>query len=198
MKIRLLMVVAVALFAFPAGAHAKGATEARIEGAGLRVPLRIGGDGEPGSNSRLTRLAEETGFFPAVFGQEPNPLLAERPPSDLGPRYTVTYTMPGPNGDARIRQEVYPYATPTPLAYTPSGQPYWDGRSTRGGWFAAPAGLKSTLFAASLPATAPTGSSDGFAGWDTAAWLAVDAAVLLFLAGASIAVRRRPQPVAAR
>jgi hypothetical protein len=191
MKTRLFIVVAAAVLVFPAAAQAKGVSEAKIEGAGLKSPLTIGG---AGAGPRLERLALETGLFPALFGQEPDSMLAERPSGNLGPKYTIIYTMPGPDGEATIRQEVYPYATPAPTAYTPAGQPLWDGESTRGGWFAAPSTLKSTLFSADLLAAASSGSDDGFGWWNGALWLAMDAAVLIFLVSASIVVRRRPQP----
>ena len=39
-------------------------------------------------------LTEQTGIFPAVFGQTPDPMQKERPKGDLGPKYTITWTVP--------------------------------------------------------------------------------------------------------
>ena len=47
---------------------------------------------------QLMQIAEDAGFFPSVFVTTPNPMLSERPQGELGPRYTITYAMPGPSG----------------------------------------------------------------------------------------------------
>jgi hypothetical protein len=114
-----------------ADAAAKGASEAEITGPGLATPLTLAGEGQAGGNT-LTNLAVDAGFFPAVFTQVPDPMLSEQPRGDLGPRYTITYVMPGPNGSAdRIHQDLYPYATPSPVTYVNPGQPFFEGQQTR-------------------------------------------------------------------
>jgi hypothetical protein len=75
-----------------------------------------------------------------------------RPKGKLGPRYTVTWSVPGPNDTSRIRQALYPYAKPRPVTYMRPNQLFWDGRRTYGGWFLAEPALKRTLVAVGLPA----------------------------------------------
>jgi hypothetical protein len=141
----------------PGLALGKGASTATIAGPGLESPIRLGGSGEPGSGDELGRIAESAGFFQAVFGQTPDPMRAHRPRGILGPRYRITYVMPGPNGRAgRIRQDVYPYAKPAPVTHMAAGQRFWTTEQTRGGWFVAARVLKKQLVAAGLPARAPS------------------------------------------
>ena len=53
-----------------------------------------------------------------------------RPAGALGPRYTITWIMPGPNNTkGAVEQNVYPYAKPSPVTYTQPGQFVW-GRPT--------------------------------------------------------------------
>ena len=124
-------------------------------------------------------------------------MLDRRPQGDLGPKYTITYTVPGPNNEAwKIRQDVYPYATPAPVTYMPPGQEIFETQGTRGGWFQAEPQLKDTLVAAGLPETAPVaGSSDGNSFPTTAVSLLVFA--LLFFSAAAVLLRRRARPAAA-
>jgi hypothetical protein len=136
------------------GALAKGPSAARIEGPGIRT-LTVSGSGEDGGVSLLGQLTERSGFFPAVFGQTPDPMLRTRPRGNLGPRYTVTWSVPGgSSGTSRIRQALYPYAKPRPLTYMKPDQLFWDGQRTHGGWFLAGPSLKRTLAAVGLPARA--------------------------------------------
>ena len=74
---RLLLLVAVIALALPTTAFAKGPDEATITGPGLTKAITITGPEEPGSP--LMTFAGATGFFPAAFGQEPNPMLPGRP-----------------------------------------------------------------------------------------------------------------------
>src|SRR5215212_5779728 len=101
MRTPLILVLAAAL-ALPAAASAKGPESATIDGAG--GPIAVTGDGEGGPGTPLGNLVENGGFFAAVFARSPDPMLTERPAGDLGPRYTVTYVVPGPGGDSRIEQ----------------------------------------------------------------------------------------------
>jgi hypothetical protein len=84
-------------------------------------------------------------------------MLAAAPTTELGPRYTITYTLPGPTTRG-LRQDLYPYAAGGSVTYTKPGQPFFDGQRTRGGWYVAPARLKETLVALGLPPTAPDAS----------------------------------------
>ena len=159
---RLLLTAAVAL-ALPAAALAKGPSEAVVTGPGLDDNgLAIAGLGD---DSDLTGLS---GFFPATFGQSPDPMLASPPKGTLGPKYTIRYTVPGPSGsDATIRQDVYPYAEPSPVTYTRPGQPFFDTEKTRGGWYVSTPGLRDVLVRAGLPAESPVTTGGGA---DRAVW----------------------------
>src|SRR3712207_5238447 len=104
----------LAALALPAAAAAKGASEAKVDGPGVDgagIAFSHDQSGGPTGGEALNRLAEASGFYPAVFGQTPNPMEPRRPAGDLGPRYTITYIMPGPDGRMdEVRQDVYPYA----------------------------------------------------------------------------------------
>jgi hypothetical protein len=195
------LVVLAALVASSA-ALAKGATQATIKGPGLDKAIVLKSDtgGDPTYGSKLGSLANATGFFPAVFNQQPDPMTRDRPKGTLGPKYTVDYVMPGPYGTtSTIRQDVYPYATPYPLSYTKAGQRFWDTHRTHGGWFGAPHELRSTLVGLGLPKQpSVSGPGDG-SGW--LRWVAIAitiAAGLALLAVLSVvALRRRPGPATA-
>jgi hypothetical protein len=179
----LLAVFAVALL-LPATAGAKGASEATISGPGLDSPLTLRGDH---GSMELNRLAESAGVYPALFGQSPDPMLPGKPSGKLGPKYTITWVMPGPNDVNRVRQYLYPYAAGGPVTYMPSGQRVYE-QQTRGGWYRASIGLRDQLVTAGLPKRAPSAKSSGH----TRAFAFGGAAVAaLLLAGGAIAMRRR-------
>jgi hypothetical protein len=134
---------------------AKGATEARLNGPGLSEPLVLGGDGEPGSGGKLARLAEQAGLFAAMFDQIPDPLKPERPHGRLGPRFTMTYVVPGPEGEDEIVQRFYPYADAGMVVFTPGGQTFFGTEETRQGWVTASDSLRSLLEADALPTREP-------------------------------------------
>ena len=142
------------------------------------------------------------GFFAAVFAQTPDPMLDERPAGSLGPRYTVTYVMPGPdNQRSELVQDVYPYAEPDPVTYTEPDQRYWTTERTRGGWYVASfEPLKEQLVAAGLPATPPAVDSDG-GGGDEFPWVIVGVLAALGVAALTLvaftAAGRRHRPAAA-
>jgi hypothetical protein len=122
-------------------------------------------------------------------------MLADRPQGDLGPKYTVAYTVPGPsNGTFTITQDVYPYATSGPVTYLAPGQPIFD-MQTPGGWFQAGPDLKETLVAAGLPETAAAGSSDDTSFPTTTVSLLAFA--LLLVGATAVLLRRRARPAAA-
>ena len=143
-----------AALVLPATADAKGPSVARITGPGLTAPLTINGNGEGGNSTNLGLLVDASGFFPQTFGQSPNPLLREQPAErELGARYTVTYTVPGPT-TSTLRQELYPYASAGPISYMEPGQAIWD-MKTHGGWYRASSELPGMLVDAGLPRTPP-------------------------------------------
>jgi uncharacterized protein (TIGR03382 family) len=159
-----MVVAAVAVLAALAvsSALAKGASEATITGPGLADGITMAGEGQPGGDV-LMQLAEDAGFFPSVFGTIPSPMLSTRPTSELGPRYTLRYTMPGPNGATNvIVQDLYPYAQPSPVTFTKPGQSYYGTEKTAGGWYVASTALKDELIAAGLPNSAPASGGSSF------------------------------------
>jgi hypothetical protein len=197
MKRLVLAAVASALAALlvPASSLAKGASEATIAGPGLGDGITLAGESSPDGGT-LMRLAESAGFFPAVFYTNPNPMLSRRPNGRLGPRYRITYTMPGPSGNvSKLTQDLYPYATPRPLSYLKPGQSFFGGQKTVGGWFVATARLKHQLVAVGLPKNPPA-----VGGFDPPWLLLAAGAALAAVAAAAVGLvrlRRRPHPVTA-
>jgi len=151
-RLTLLLAAALALL-LPAGAAAKGPSEAKISGPGLSSPLTISGLGEGDSSTALGVLVQDGGFFAETFGQSPSPLLRQQPGS-LGPRYLVTYTVPGPTF-ATLEQDLYPYAAGGPVTYMRPAQPFWGDQQTVGGWYRGGTQLKEMLVTAGLPKAAP-------------------------------------------
>jgi len=230
MKPRILVLVALATaltLLAPTAALAKGASAATIDGSGPggpgngpKGPITLRGDGEPGSGTELGTLADLSGLFPAMFGQSPDPMLEAAPTKRLGPRYTITWTIPDGSGTAKkIRQDVYPYAAGGPVTYTKPGQPVFD-QTTRGGWYKASDDLRQQLIALGLPDKAPQAAASGGSGANAAGgssarpaparpavapapaiWprvLAAGALLLLVVGTAAVVLRRRPGPASAR
>ena len=192
MRKTLLLLVAVGAVALPARAFAKGASEASIQGPGLCKTVTISGNGET-SGDKLGNLGQSAGFFPAVFGQTPDPMSDQRPAGKLGPRYRIVWTVPGPNGESKISQDAYPYAEPQPVTYMKPGQLFWDGQHTRGGWYVGDSQLSASLFAVGVPRSAP--STGGF---DWTRWTLIGLAGAALVLGLGLAVTRarrlRPEP----
>lgn len=193
---RTLFALAAVALMLPAAALAKGPSQARIEGPGLKAALLINGSGES-SSTRLGNLTQEAGFFPAMFGQQPDPTLRRRPKGALGPKYTITYLVPGPfNRKDTVKQDLYPYAQGGPVTYTRPGQPFFGGERTHGGWYRASLQLRYTLVDAGLPTRpgvatkAAPPSVDGRDG-RLLGLLAALGGLLLTLAAAALVLRRR-------
>lgn len=189
---RLLVLAALAVLALPANALAKGPDEAKITGPGLAKAITVSGPEEDGSP--MMAFAEATGFFPAAFGQQPNPMLPSPPKGDLGPRYTIEYNVPGPDGgNFTLKQDLYPHALPAAVTYMKPGQEIFD-MTTAGGWWS-DATLKDQLVALGLPKTAATveaaDASSSSAGFFSTGRLGVLVLVLLVLGGATVVMRRR-------
>ena len=173
---RLIIAIVLAALALPAAALAKGPSEGTISGPGFVKTVKVLNDGSPGTAGG--DLTQTTGFFPAAFGQSPDPLL-HRKPAVLGPRYTIVWTVPG-NDSNRIRQYVYPYAKGGAVTYMKPGQRIFD-MTTHGGWFR-DAGLKRTLVRLGLPAKAPSVASSNGTSWTLPAGLAVAVLVVVVAA----------------
>lgn len=187
-------------------AEAKGLSGGVIDGEGLGSPIVIAGGN--GGQYPAPQLWEDLGLYPAVFsypgaeGQAPSPLLDEAPTTDLGPELTITWTVPGPDGERAITQELYLYAGGGPLLHTAPGQPVLDDE-TLGGWFRASPDLVENLQALGVPErsvlAAPTpaspsapvdASADGSTPWVLPAGTVL-VAVLLLGSGAVLVARRR-------
>ena len=185
---RSMLVPAAALAAallLPAAAAAKGPSEASISGGGLGKTIKLAGNGEFDATP-LGALAMESGFYPAAYGQSPDPMLPARPSGNLGPKLTIRYVVPGGNGATfRIVQDLYPWAHGGAVTYMKPGQPIF-GMTTRGGWFLA-YGLKRILIRQGLPARGPSGSS----GSSLALLAGIGIPGALALTGAAVFFRRR-------
>ena len=182
---RLSIVLVLAALAVPVAASAKGPTEGSITGPGFSKTVKVvydGGGGSAGDN-----LTQQSGFFPASFGQSPDPMLHGKPAGPLGPRYAISWKLPGGAGGAtfRIRQDLYPYARGGAVTFTKPGQPIFD-LTTRGGWYRDPA-LKRTLVSLGLAAHAPSEGS----GVNYALVLGLAAAGLIGAAALLLVVRRQ-------
>jgi hypothetical protein len=190
------LILAIATLTLPPTALGKGPSEAVLSGpgGGDGGGVTFTGSGESGGTP-LGDLTMQAGFFPASFGQQPDPMLANRPKGDLGPKYTITYTVPGPNNELdKLRQDVYPYAPGGPVTYMKPGQSFFGTERTRGGWFQATSQLKETLVAAGLPSR-PTAGASGGTSLSTNVFSALAVALFLVVATA-IFLRRRTRPAA--
>jgi hypothetical protein len=161
MQRRVLAILVLAFVAalVPTAAQAKGASAANISGGGPGGlpggPIGLKGDGEPGSGTALANLAEAAGVFSLLFEDGPGGVIANPPPGDRGPRYTITWTFPnGAGGADKVRQSVWPYAAGGPLTFMAAGQPVLD-TTTTGGWYRAGDDLRQTLIALGLPRRQP-------------------------------------------
>jgi hypothetical protein len=150
-----LLALALVLVAAPA-AMAKGATALNITGPGLDKPISLRGLGEPGTDTALAEISDNAGLFAVMFGDDGGRLSAERPAGELGPRYTITYSVPGDDGTYRIVQDLYPWAAAGPFTYAKPGQRLWGGQGFVGGWFRTPLALLPILKAVGFPARPST------------------------------------------
>jgi hypothetical protein len=141
----------------PGTAAAKGPSAASISGPGLDHAISIQGYGEGANSSPLGILVEEGGFFAQAFEQTPSSTSQRRPSTRLGPRYVVTYTVPGgSSGDSTLHQDLYPYAANGPASYMAPNQTFWETQKAPGGWFRGGIQLRQMLIKAGLPARAPS------------------------------------------
>jgi hypothetical protein len=200
-------------------ALAKGATQASITGSGLARPLTVSAQGEalPGEGDTLSNLAEQTGLFTVLFGSdsgtpdEPSALRTPPAAASLGPKYTVTYTVPGVTprpgqANGQIRQSLYPRAAGGPVIYTPPGQQGFGQPLQASGWLRGTSQLTVTLTRLGVPAGTslsstpkPTTSALSAAprpgGATAPAWLiaTIVSAVAVAIAGIVLWLRWRPR-----
>jgi hypothetical protein len=206
-------IVAAAAVATPA--LAKGATQASITGPGLARPVTISAQGEalPGQSDMLSRLAGQTGLFTVLFGpgngapDGPSPLRTPPAAASLGPKYTLTYTVPGVTPepgqpDGQVRQYLYPRAAGGPVIYTLPGQQGFGAPLQATGWLRGTRQLTATLTRLGVPAgvlrpSTPAPAAAPKPGDSTApAWLiaTIVSAVVIAIAGTAWWLRRRFRP----
>lgn len=210
-------------------ALAKGATRASITGPGLARPVTVSAQGEalPGQADTLSSLAEQTGLFTVLFGpgsatpDEPSPLRTPPAAASLGPKYTLTYTVPGVTPepgqtDGQIRQDLYPRAAGGPVIYTLPGQQGFGQPLQATGWLRGTPQLTATLTRLGVPAGASLPSAPGSAAsvpaapapatapkpddTTTPAWLiaTIASSVAIAIAGTALWLRRRSRPATDR
>jgi len=215
-------------------ALAKGTTQASITGPGLARPVTVSVAAEsealPGQGDALSGLADQTGLFMVLFGpnigdvavpDQPSRLRTPPAAAALGPRYTVTYTVPGITpapGQARdqIRQYLYPRAAGGPVIYTPPGQQGFAQPLQATGWLRGAPQLTATLTRlgiptgaslpsapssmASVPAAPALAAAPKPDDTTAPAWLiaTIASAAAVVIAGAALWLRRRPRPATDR
>ena len=215
-------------------ALAKGTTQASITGPGLAHPVIVsaaaGSEALPEQGDALSSLADQTGLFTVLFGPNigdvrmpdlPSQLRTPPAAATLGPRYTVTYTVPGITpapGQARdqIRQYLYPRAAGGPVIYTLPGQQGFGQPLQATGWLRGTPQLTATLTRLGIPAGASLPSAASSAASvpafvsaapapaaapkpnDTTApaWLiaTIASTVAIVIAGTALWLRRHPRP----
>lgn len=209
-------------------ALAKGATQASITGPGLARPVTVSAQGEalPGQSDTLSGLAEQTGLFTVLFGpgsgtpDGPSPLRTPPAAASLGPKYTLTYTVPGvtpkPGQPAgQIRQYLYPRAARGPMIYTLPGQQGFGQPLQATGWLRGTPQLTAILTRLGVPAGSSLPSAPGSTasvsatlapaaapkpGGTAPAWLiaTIVSAVVIAIAGTAWWLRRRFRPADCR
>lgn len=149
-RLLVLATVGLTVIGWASPALAKGATEATITGPGLEKPVVLDFSG-PSGGHWLSKLADGSGLYVAIFGGPADGLLDDPPTDDLGPKYEIAYRIPGSNApDEVVRQDLYPLASVGPLTYTAPGQVVYDAPS-RGGWYRGRAAFAELLDGLGIP-----------------------------------------------
>jgi hypothetical protein len=210
--VRAALVLALALgiaASTPSPVLAKGGpVKAVITGPGISSPITLRG---PDDSSLLDAIVQESGVLTVALCGTCHERLRQPPTEQLGPRYTVTYTMLRLRGAGaawdKVVQYVYPLAVPQPVAYLPPGQQFWM-QATVGGWFVGRGALRLELqrvgvplSTVSTPSLAPgssgaTVSNDaGVSSMRTLLPLSVALVVIAVLVAVLLAhLRRPPEP----
>jgi hypothetical protein len=220
-------------------ALAKGTTQASITGPGLARPVIVSvaaaSEALPEQGDALSSLADQTGLFTVLFGanigdvavpDQPSRLRTPPAAATLGPKYAVSYTVPGITpapGQAhdQIRQYLYPHAAGGPVIYTLPGQQGFGQPVQATGWLRGTPQLTATLTRLGIPAGASLPSAPSAAASapsasvpsaralaaapkpsDTTApaWLiaTIASAAAVVIAVTALWLRRRPRPAAGR
>jgi hypothetical protein len=198
-------------------AFAKGPTEATLTyPGGQEAEIELTGDGHPGAPG----LIDEMGLWSMLDPGSGVTDLAPAPPDglaedQLGPRYTVTWTMYDGYDGFELYQHLYPDAPGGAVVYSPAGlpaEPYSP--VTTGGWLRSPGDPVATLAslgvdldapptgapapgpdpapaARATPAARTAGADDGNGTGLPIAAVAGLAVVALAGAGAAVGLRRR-------
>ena len=156
-------------------ALAKGATQASITGPGLARPVTISapGRGPAGTGGRALQPRRPDRPVHGALRPRQHHAAAGRPrcapppaAASLGPKYTVTYTVPGVTpepgqADGQIRQDLYPRAAGGPVIYTLPGQQGFGQPLQATGWLRGTPQLTATLTRLGVPggASLPTATA---------------------------------------
>jgi hypothetical protein len=189
-------VVVALLMSLPAMGKG-GPSQGVITGPGLVEPITLREPGSKTIGADLANVVQRSGFFHGVFDADPERM--HRPEGDLGPRYTITYSMSlSDRRPGTIVQYAFPFADPVPITYIAPGQPYWANNETVGGWFVAHPGFRHTLISLGVPVPRTPGSTTAVdantdavpRGGAVSPWLALAAAVLAIALAAVLLGRR--------
>jgi hypothetical protein len=129
--------------------------------------------------------------------------MSDRPPGDLGPKYTVTYHIVDLNGRLRggeIRQDLYPLAAAGPVVYMAPGQRMYDTQTASGwratddrvSWVLNRLGVDRPARTAMVKSASAVDASSSPADRPTSRWdpVAVGGIVVVLLAGVTFALVR--------
>ena len=209
LRLPLVLAATALIAAFATPASAKGVVRVTVEGPALAQGVTRG-------VRAASTLASGTDLYQAMAAcGTSNGCTHTRPHGDLGPRYTLTYTlmMPtrnGPEVRTHVVQYLYPAARPEALAYIPPGQHVVGWPVTRATWVptekdilsvAAGIEVQPVILHTSSPTPATTGDRGpavASSAWDIEVLLLV--ALVALIVGLLVWMRRRhgAQPQLAR
>jgi hypothetical protein len=182
----LVLAVTVASVTAAPAAWAQQTDQVTITGPGLAAPVTVAPSDEA-SSAQLDLLRQGSGINAVMVRELPGRFAGSRPPARLGLCYRFAWRVPG---SGEVVQDVYPYATPSPIVYTPPQE-----LAARHGWFEAPSSLPDTMRSVGLaletPAGAPPAASDSPGRGTAALTIAIAVLGAAALAFAAVAVVRR-------
>jgi hypothetical protein len=193
MRVRSIVVLGTVVGALVAGpaAEAKGPSQAVIAGPSLSAPVSLREPGSKTIDQELADLVQLSGFFDEAFGGKAR---GHEPAGELGPRYTVTYTMSDIRPPSTLTQYVYPFADAGPVTTMARGQTFWGTQHTPGGWFRAKGKLKTLLMGLGVPEPvvhAPVAASSGGGSASPLGWLLATVVASITVAAALLLFRLR-------